>query len=84
MKKSILIIYSFAAIYVGVRLTPIYGVGNCAEDQIFGDPRKVMEVREVVYKYRVYDKIRKKYFEGFMRIRDFDRIMKPIECPEEL
>ena len=61
---------------------PQYKVNECTKDQIHGNIRKVVVVKDWVYNYcKMRDnKCSKKKFS--MRIKDFDRIMKLVKCPE--
>ena len=70
----------FVAYFRGIQ--PKYKVDDCVKDQIHGDVRKVTVVRDWVYNYcKMRDnKCSEKKFS--MRIKDFDRIMKPTTCPE--
>jgi len=80
----ILVITTIAGIAIKYSLPPIpqYRVGECSKDLIHGDVRKIEKVDLYVYNYcKIVDnKCDRKYF---MRIKDFDRIMVKIKCPED-
>ena len=56
--------------------------GECGQDRIHEDVRKVTKVREFVYYYcKISDN---KCIKGYsMRVKDFDRIMKKVDCKEK-
>lgn len=63
---------------------PKFKKDQCAKDSIQENTRKVTLVREWVYNYCLIrdNKCSKKQYS--MRIKDFDRIMKSVKCPEAL
>jgi hypothetical protein len=83
MRLVLLSMFVFILIYnIKYKDTPNFKAGDCVRDLIHNDKRQVKDVKKFIYNYckMVDNKCNKNHM---MRIHDFDRLMRKVECNDK-